>query len=276
MSNECPRRKHKCQYCEEEGEYQEQMSVHLDTCPGVSVDCPNEGCNKRYPRSNTSSHANICDYQMIPCKYAEVGCQETLLRKDLQEHEKNNTLHLKTTIVFNNNLLIYLFNNLLIFVCFTVLALKQNIIKMSSKTKTGHTIMVRMPARNYKSEPFYSKNYKMYLSVNRNEVHIYLQKGKYDNFLTWPFQGIVTIELLNILEDKHHYQRKIKFKKKSSCGQRVVNDARAQGLGYNTFLIESDKSEESEKNYQCLKNDTLIFRVSVEIPDYKPWLECDQ
>ncbi len=235
------------------------MNGHLDTCPGVSVDCPNEGCNKRYPRRNASSHASICDYQRVPCKYVEVGCTEMPLRKDLKEHEENNALHLKTTID-------------------TVVELKRDVEKLSQKR--GHTIMVLCSKLKpkYNSPSFYCKNYKMRLQVDHHKISVYisLAKGKFDDSLQWPFQGIVTIELLNQLEDKNHFQRKVTFLPESSASQRVLDDIRIRRRGFEQFLTDSDIDDMHKKNCQFYVNNNLIFRVSVEIPDYKPWLECDQ
>ena len=38
-----------------------------------------------------------------------------------------------------------------------------------------------------------------------------LAKGQYDNELTWPFSGAVTIQLLNWREDKQHREHRIDF-----------------------------------------------------------------
>ena len=67
--------------------------------------------------------------------------------------------------------------------------------------------------------------------------------GEYDDTLEWPFQGEVTVELLNQLEDTGHYNN------------------------YGTHI------HFNNTNTQYLMNDTLYFRVSVYVHSKtKPWL----
>ncbi len=44
--------------------------------------------------------------------------------------------------------------------------------------------------------------------------------------------------------------------------------------GYPEYIPHSKLSRDSASNTQYLKDDTLYFRISVEVSDYKPWLEC--
>ncbi len=138
------------------------------------------------------------------------------------------------------------------------------------------------------SPPFYtsSKGYKMCIRVydNRNgacdsegthvPVHAYLMKGDNDDSLSWPFTGTVTIKLLNQLEDKNHRKRTFKFPADDEASHRVVGHERGTGWGYSKFIYHADLDYKADENTQYLKDDTLVFRVSVQIPDYKPWLEC--
>ena len=268
LTSKCPRRLFKCPHCQESGEYEERVGKHLDTCPGVSVDCPNEDCHKRFPRSNASSHSDICDYTKIPCKYADVGCEEKILRKDLKTHEENNQLHLKATID-------------------TVLKLKQNVAK--SINNKGFTFMVPTFSTKRKNDStyrpsFYSKGYKMSISVLSNgdgdgkgshvSVYAYIEKGKYDDILIWPLLGTLTIELLNQLEDKNHYQLIITVP--ADHNQRVVDGAINTGWGIRKYIAHSKLDYTTDKNCQYLKNDALVFRVLVDLPEHKPWLECSK
>ena len=41
--------------------------------------------------------------------------------------------------------------------------------------------------------------------------HIHLSNGKYDEILEWPFKGMVTVELLNQVENRNHVQSYIEF-----------------------------------------------------------------
>jgi hypothetical protein len=100
----------------------------------------------------------------------------------------------------------------------------------------------------------------------------------YDNMLGRSFHGKVTIELLNQLEDKNHYGLSFDFddltplKSKS----RLVGKQRATTDGWGIHRFISHKQLILYKFFfdrQYLKDDTLYFRVSVEVTsNTKPWL----
>ncbi len=98
-------------------------------------------------------------------------------------------------------------------------------------------------------------------------VFVYIIKGKYDDELNWPFVGKVTFELLNQLEDENHYYMEGPFT--LEC-----NTNAGSGRGYLKYISHSKLSCDSASNTQYLKDDTLYFRISVEVSDHKPWLEC--
>ena len=137
------------------------------------------------------------------------------------------------------------------------------------------------------SPPFYTSltGYKMCICVYANgegtgkgthvSVFAHLMKGDNDDSLTWPFTGSVNFELLNQLEDKNHHTYTLgPFPADSEASKRVVEGERGIGRGYAQFFSYNELDYNSDNNCQYLKDDTLIFRVSVQVPDYKPWLEC--
>ena len=126
------------------------------------------------------------------------------------------------------------------------------------------------------SEPFYTHpyGYKMCLNVNANgaepgkgkhiSVFCYLMRGKFDDRLRWPFQGHITVQLINHLEDKEHYTATLDFSNADSdLANRVVTRERApNGKGTIKFLPHSELGHDSAKNRQFLKDDCLCFRVN--------------
>ena len=100
------------------------------------------------------------------------------------------------------------------------------------------------------SEPFYTHpyGYKMCLSVEQSlystrdylSVWFQLMRGEFDNNLSWPFQGQITFQLTNQLEDKGHYQRGVSL---TNCNDpavinRVTTGDRAEGRwGFDPFLL---------------------------------------
>ncbi len=99
-------------------------------------------------------------------------------------------------------------------------------------------------------------------------VYAYVKKGKYDDVLSWPFVGKVNLKLLNQLEDKNHHGSAI------TLTPEVNTNAGDIGRGYPEYIAHSKLSRDSASNTQYLKDDTLYFRISVEVSDHKPWLEC--
>lgn len=95
---ECPRRKYKCPHCQEEGEYQERTTEHLNVCPMKEVPCPKLGCRTHIARCKLSKHRKECMFEIVPCKYAIIGCKTEILRKDLTEHEGKTQHHLQLAI----------------------------------------------------------------------------------------------------------------------------------------------------------------------------------
>ena len=95
-------------------------------------------------------------------------------------------------------------------------------------------------------------------------VYVLILEGKFDKGLKWPFVGEVTVTLLNQLEDKNHY-----------TGTIALEDARVGWTwGFQKYIPHSALAHDAGKNTQYLKDDTLYFRMSVKVADYKPWLEC--
>ena len=90
--------------------------------------------------------------------------------------------------------------------------------------------------------------------------------GKYDTELKWPFIGEITFTLLNQLEDKNHHQMTTEVT--------ATENMQVEGnWGYPQFIPYSELGYDPVKNTQYFKDDTLYFRMSVEVADHKPWLE---
>ncbi len=102
---ECPRRQYVCPHCEESGEYEERTTTHLEECLLLKIPCSNEGCSYLVARCELTSHCNkCCEFEMIPCKYAEIGCTVKFPRKDLKHHEEDRQQHLELAIDATPNL----------------------------------------------------------------------------------------------------------------------------------------------------------------------------
>ena len=305
LLNKCPRRQIPCPQCRETGEYQERVSSHLQTCPKAQVRCPNSSsCLNVIARCNIATHRSTCQYENVPCKYAEVGCKEKPLRKDLNTHEEDDQLHLRITtetVLELNKKMKSLKAKLSSLGTETVIVQERKITTLELNKKIAsleNKKLFTFKVTNYKkkkqinnnffSPSFYTSpdGYRMCIRVDANgngggegthvSVFACLMKGDNDDSLTWPFTGSVTFELLNQLEDKNHHTRNtgpFPADNEQASG-RVVKGERGIGGGTTKFIPHTTLDYNSDKNCQYLKDDTLIFRVSVQVPDYKPWLEC--
>ncbi len=156
-------------------------------------------------------------------------------------------------------------------------------INNNKSLKDGEQIVIKVAgyssrkatANIYDSDSFYTSpgGYNMCVRIYRNgyghgtgthmSVSAKLLKGSYDASLSWPFVGTVTFTLLNQLSDENHRTMTLECKKTNN---RNIGDDR----GYPRFISQSVLFQDPVKNTQYLKNDTLYFRVSVQVKDSKP------
>ena len=125
------------------------------------------------------------------------------------------------------------------------------------------------------SPPFYThpQGYKMCLNVLANgygegkgthvSVFACLMRGEFDDHLHWPFQGHVTVAMLNQLEDNSHTTCTIPFTEtvEAKYVGRVTDGERASEWGYRTFIAHTDLTYNPAKNCQYLKYDCLRFQI---------------
>ena len=127
------------------------------------------------------------------------------------------------------------------------------------------------------SPPFYTHpyGYRMCINVYANgngdgkgthiSVFAYLMKGPFDDYLEWPFQGTITIQLLNQLKYVNHHTHTIDFTTTTDTKVvgRVTSGGRAErGFGHPTFLPHTKLELKSIDDCQYLKDDQLKFRVT--------------
>ena len=126
------------------------------------------------------------------------------------------------------------------------------------------------------SPSFYthSRGYRMYISVNANgyaskknthvSLFVHLIRGEFDTYLQWPFQGNITIQLLNQLENSNHREVMVRFTSgvPSSSSYRATAIESAEGLGYFDFVSHSELEYNPAKNRQYLRDDCLRFTVT--------------
>ena len=275
----CPKRLVKCEYCGEQDKHQIISSSHLDECHDYPLKCSNEECEEVIPRCLLVSHNETCPKAIITCEYNTVGCNKRMKREEQEEHNKESVQeHLQMTKE-------------------ELQMAKETIesLKLTQRTQASSPFVAKLmyyTKKKQENEDWYSPGfhtppggYKMRLCVSPNgdgdaegthvSCFICLMSGKHDDTLEWPFQGEVTIELLNQLEDKNHKKCTLRYNESTpeECKQRVPKGEDATGWGAIHFITHSELEYNPFINCQYLKDDSLYFRVSVKATSKtKPWL----
>ncbi|XP_011403822.1 PREDICTED: TNF receptor-associated factor 5-like [Amphimedon queenslandica] len=266
VSKECPKRIVTCTHCEVIGVHEViSTDAHLDVCPFFPITCTNDECDVISPRNQLSAHKRTCPKSIVTCEYSSVGCSK---RMKLEVQEDHNESFVKEHLQLAVN------------------ALKNRLPSNSKVLKLRDFNNKKSKDEKWYSSPFYTSpgGYKMILSVcangNRNakgthvSCYIHLVRGENDDYLEWPFQGEVTIELLNQLEDNNHKAYILKFNESTpdNSKNRVVEQGNGCGWGFHRFVSHSELGHITDTNCCYLLNDCLHFRITVNATYNKPWL----
>eukprot|EP00731_Ephydatia_muelleri_P021547 Em0014g138a len=270
LKDECPSRTVACEYCGVTGKFCFITADHLDECLRCVVECD---CGKSYVRGEKRFHQASCPKAVIRCKYAELGCEAMMRREEMQQHSDDALSHLHLGLE-------------------TAITLKSllNVVPISFRMDDFYKHR-NTPDLIWYSPGFYTqrRGYKMCISVNASghasakgthfSVYVHLMSGEYDDFLVWPFQGSVKIELLNQLANSEHFAYTAEFvgQKHEKHNSRVVKGIRSHcGLGEERFLPHTVLGHNPTRPCQYLKDNCLYFRVS-EVSEDKSncsWLTC--
>ena len=269
----CPKRIVSCVYCHKEDEYQIiNGDHHQKECPGYHLPCPNNGCEEQIKRRLMRKHRDTCPKEEVDCQYSKVGCHKKMKREDLPQHNKDKMEEHLGSAVNNIEKLKHIIKQL-----------QQQQDHTVTNTKMAGFEGLKESDTTWKSPDFYSHfdGYKLCLIAYVNgssdgegthvSCYVKLMPGEYDDTLEWPFQGEVTVELLNQLEDKNHYKRVIRFNDETPDD--CKNTVDTKGWGQPKFIPHTNLGLNSSTNTQYLMNDTLYFRVTVNVHSkIKPWL----
>ena len=275
----CPNRDYKCRYCGKKGTYAGITEEHDQLCLKKPIPCPNTDCTLTMERGRAKKHLQMeCDYSEVPCKYAKIGCSRRMMRKDIEQHEEENNAHFSLSLEKISQL-----DDAVSSIKSELQSLQMSLARSKASSKK---LVIKMPGYMEKkrtevpftSEPFFTvpNGYKMCLLVYANgldsghgshlSVFIKLLDVPYRERLHWPFQGNVTLELLNQSEDKDHEYADLTFGDEFAISGTKV-------WGYPNFIYQDKLYYNFFQCTQFLVEDTLYFRVSVQEEVVKPWLE---
>ena len=256
----CIKRDFTCVHCQLVGKYDYITGRHQLVCPDVILPCKNR-CLQKVKRCEMEQHRDTCPKEIIICPYSGIGCEKKMKREDMKQHEEDETKsHLK-----------YAVDRMTKKETCPVLIKVSGFSEHKGKQDDWYSSGFYTSAGGYKLRfklHAYGKDSHIPCSVN-------LMPGEYDDILEWPFQGEVTVELLNQLEDKNHYKIAISFNDKTPepyKKRKEKEDTKGWGTMYH-FIPHTKLGLNSSTNTQYLMNDTLYFRVSVNVHSKtKPWL----
>lgn len=243
LKNDCPYRDYECEHCGEKGTYTNITEVHDEKCEKKLVPCSNADCTDTIQRQAIKRHLKDCIHTEVSCKYQKIGCNVKMKRNAISGHENDeDKLHLHMAL--------------------------NAIITMKAKKMTM-----------FKFERFYENS--LYLSPNiyglcnsdyrfrdKTNILIYANglgeaKGTHVAMKINQCQfnnGTITCEVLNQLEDDNHYVKTIELE--------------GHLPEYINLIAHCELDHDPVKNTQYLKDNTLFFRVTAEMADFKPWLKC--
>jgi TNF receptor-associated factor 4 len=266
--------------------YRVITGTHVDVCPDMPIPCPNKGCNERLLRKSLTNHQEECPKEIIECPFAFIHCREFFEREMLAAHTCNAIEHhldlsLTHIISLNSDINVLTSN---------VVQLNRQIDELKLRPTAVQKLVLKMTGfaayknnnRIWYSPGFFSGGYKFCLRVDPSgesscvSCYICLMPGANDGTLEWPFQGDVTIELLNQVRDKGHRKLTIRYNNLTPViySSKVVDKVCGPGYGKYEFISHADLSSfDADENCQYLLEDNLYFRVFVKINSkVKPWL----
>ena len=264
LAEDCPNRDYECQYCEEKGTYA-TIQVHDKTCEKKILPCTNDDCSKGMERQQLYHHVQFeCEFTVVKCKYSNIGCNVELKRKDVEAHEQDDTLHLHMAIdqvtLLNDKCKVLSY----------MLGKGSMTFKLTEFQKKKENNIVFHSPSFYTGPSGYHVMVAVYANGNGDgkgnylSVFVWFLEGTYNAELKWPFIGKVTLTLLNQEEDNNHHEMTLNILNTTNIKAGIANN----NWGYPKFISHSDLTS---KPY--LRDDTLYFKVSVEVDGHKPWLE---
>ena len=264
LANHCPYRPYQCPRCGKKENFTYITNFHDQYCEKKRVKCPE--CKLPMLQGELKDHLqNVCEEIAMPCKFESLGCKAQLKRREKAAHEEDNEkLHL--------NLALELMSRLR-------LELGREARTTALTFKLTNYQLLKQQNQRFVSPWFYTSRggYKMGFSVYPNgkgvglnthlSIFAHIYEGENDSHLNWPLVGNITFTLLNQLEDRHHETESLTLN--SSDNAHVTEE-----WGFKKFISHGQLGHNQQRNTMFLKDDCLYFKVYVEVPGRKPWLEC--
>ena len=255
----CPKRQEKCKHCDYYNSRDVVMKNHLPVCFEFPVGCPNMCREKSLKRRQLKAHINECPLQVIECPFSSAGCTVKLPRNQMEMHEDTAMRqHLRIVAKQVDSLqessapatLAPVVRPQLIYNIPPVGFIMTGFLEKKQADKV------------WTSPPYYTHigGYKFCLEVYPNgdgsgkgthlSVYARLMEGEHDDELEWPFEGRITVKLLNQKTNNRHYRRLFVF------------NGQTNRVGFTEFISHTDLSYNPTTNTEYLQDDCLRLRVA--------------
>ena len=268
--------------------------IQQASCGHLPIVCPNRCSETRVPFTEVEAHLRVCPEQEVPCDLAALGCRARVRRGLLAEHMASlkdqhlraalaTIAQLRSTVQRQQDRLCslgveahsaghtpWLSNTSLYPAAPWVAAIED----FTLKKREGADVFIY-------SRPFYSAvgGYKFCLKVYPNgmgsghgshvSVYLCLMRGENDDQLTWPFNGSITVTMLNQQQDGRHHSLLLWDSRSvpPDIKKRVTHSSIASyGRGLSHFFPHKDLTRDQVLGTHYLVNDTLYFRIEVVPP----------
>ena len=93
LTEECPLRTCVCEYCDYSSTYKDVTTTHYSDCPNYPIICPNSCTEEKLKRSSLNHHLLTCPNEVVACSFNEMGCEERIKRRCLQQHIEANVIY---------------------------------------------------------------------------------------------------------------------------------------------------------------------------------------
>ena len=180
------------------------------------------------------------------------------------QYLKDNCLHFRVTQFINRN----------------VIQLQRQCLAMESRVCVCPIEFTMTDFECYKehndrwlSPSFYThaEGYRMCLAVFANghrgthiALFVHLMRGLFDNSLKWPFQGVITIQLLNQRGSGTHHEQQLVFTSHDRAN-RVTAQVMDERYGFDRFISQDRLGYNQATDSQYLYNDCLRFRLTAQV-----------
>ena len=276
---ECTKRPFSCYHCHNyESNYDDVIHNHWPVCGSFLITCPNE-CGVELPRQKMNIE-HECPLEIIKCDFHDVGCTVKLPRGNMPEHlETNRVQHLEYKVAAQADIIETLESRMRNQVqnhhCEIIILQKK---LQANKLTPDPTIIIltnyaicKQTDHQWYSPPVSTcRGYKISLKVYANgysgagygthvSVYVYFMKGDFDNYLEWPFQGRLSISLLDQDKGEDHKTKTIEYTNETRefYNGKVTDGERARdGKGLHQFISHDELSS------KYMRNDTLYFKVT--------------